>query len=105
MPVEQVKITVVKRMHPSEVFENPPVTPAESLGACGILKDGQQFVSKGGAMPEGFPCTSAWITLFPSVRVLSFGGDMPWFKEKGISIVCCHDGLRPVIFKLEREKS
>jgi len=33
---------------------------------------------------------------------LAFGGDFPWFKEKGIAISCCSDGLRPVVFKLER---
>lgn len=97
-----VKVTVLKRMHPREVFEESPATPVEPLGACDYFKDGQEFVSDGGGMPEGFPCTSAWITLFPAVRTLSFGGNMPWFKEEGLSIMCCPDGLRPVIFKLER---
>jgi uncharacterized repeat protein (TIGR04076 family) len=97
-----VKVTVLKRFHPSDVFEKSPATPAEPLGACGAFTDGQEFTSKGGVMPEGFPCTTAWLALYPSVRVLSFGGDMPWFKEKGISIICCPDGLRPVIFKIQR---
>ncbi|RLB26553.1 MAG: TIGR04076 family protein, partial [Deltaproteobacteria bacterium] len=26
----------------------------------------------------------------------------PWLKQKGVAIACCTDGLRPVIFKLER---
>ena len=33
---------------------------------------------------------------------MMFGGNMPWLKEKGTTITCCTDGLRPVIFKLER---
>ena len=100
--IHEVKITVLKRFHPKDVFEESPATPVEPLGACEIFTDGQEFTSKGGGMPEGFPCTTAWLTLYPGVRVLSFGGDMPWFKEKGISITCCPDGLRPVIFKVER---
>ena len=97
-----VKVTVLKRFHPKDVFEKSPVTPVEPLGACEILEDDQEFTSKGGVMPEGFPCTTAWVALYPYVRVLSFGGDMPWFKEKGVCVTCCPDGLRPVVFKLER---
>jgi len=100
--MHEVKITVLKRFHPSDVFEKSPATPVEPMGACGAFTDGQEFISKGGVMPKEFPCTTAWITLYPNVRVLSFGGDIPWFKEKRVSITCCPDGLRPVIFKVER---
>ena len=31
-----------------------------------------------------------------------YGGYYPWMKEKGVVISCCTDGLRPVVFKLER---
>jgi uncharacterized repeat protein (TIGR04076 family) len=98
----KVKITVLKRFNPSEVFEKGPVTPARPLAACDVFRDGQEFVvEQNGKMPDGF-CTSAWHTIFPNVRILSFGGNLPWFKEKGVSVSCCSDGLRPVVFKLER---
>jgi len=98
----KVKITVLKRFNPSEVFEKSPVTPVNPLGACELFKDGQEFlVREDGKMPDGF-CTSAWQTIFCNVRTLAFGGDLPWFKEKGVAINCCSDGLRPVVFKLER---
>ena len=100
--MHEVKIAVLKRFHPKDVFEESPATPVESLGVCRGFEDGQEFISKGGVMPEGFPCTTAWVSLYPHVRVLSFGGNMPWFKEDGVAIICCPDGLRPVIFKLER---
>ena len=100
--IHEVRITVLKRLEPSKVFEKSPVTPVEPLGACSILADGEEFRSRGGGMPEKFPCTTAWLALYPYVRVLSFGGDMPWFREKGIAIISCPDGLRPVIFKVER---
>ncbi len=98
----KVKITVLKRLTPSEVFEKSPVTPSEPIGACELFREGQEFVvNEDGRMPESF-CTSAWHTIYCNVRTLAFGGDLPWYKEKGIAINCCTDGLRPVVFKLER---
>ena len=98
----KVKITVLKRFSPSEVFEKSPVTPATPLAACELFADGQEFlVGEDGKMPEGF-CTAAWHTIFSNVRTLAFGGNFPWFKESGVSVSCCYDGLRPVVFKLER---
>ena len=98
----KVKITVLKRMSPGEVFKKLPVTPASTLGECDLYENGQEFiVSENGRMPEGF-CGASWNAIYTSVRVLAFGGNMPWFKEKGVSVDCCTDGLRPVIFKLER---
>jgi uncharacterized repeat protein (TIGR04076 family) len=100
--IHDVKITVLKRMHPKEVFDEPPFEPSEPMNECSLFTDGQKFTSKGGAAPKEFPCTAAWISLYPDVRVLAFGGNMPWFKKEGVSVICCPDGLRPVIFKLER---
>jgi uncharacterized repeat protein (TIGR04076 family) len=98
----KVKITVLKRFSPSEVFEKSPVTHVRPTKSCELFGDGQEFVvGENGKMPEGF-CTSAWVSIFTDFRVLNFGGDLPWYKEKGVAISCCNDGLRPVIFKLER---
>ena len=97
-----MKITVLKRFNPSEVFENDPVTLAKPLAACELYRDGQEFtVGEDGKMSNGF-CTSTLQTIFPNVRTLSFGGNLPWFKQKGVSVNCCSDSLRPVVFKLER---
>jgi len=98
----KVKITVLRRFSPSEVFKRSPVTHVGKFEACGIYRDGQEFtVGEDGKMPEGF-CTSAWVSIYPNVRLLSFGGNLPWYEEKGVAINCCIDGLRPVVFKLER---
>lgn len=98
----KVKITVLKRFSPSEVFEKSPVTPTTHLDICELFMDGQEFiVDENGRMPEGF-CSSAWHSIYCNVRTLAFGGDLPWYKEKGVAISCCIDGLRPVVFKLER---
>jgi uncharacterized repeat protein (TIGR04076 family) len=99
----KVKITVLKRFSPSEVFETLPVKPIKPLKACGIYEDGQEFiVGTDMKMPEGF-CTSAWVSLYNRIETLSMGGKMPWYEgDKKTAINCCIDGLRPVVFKLEQ---
>ncbi len=99
--LHKVKITVLRRFNPSDVFAKNPVTPVEPLQACELFREGQEFIVEDLRMPEGF-CTSAWVSIYSNVRLLSFGGDLPWFREKGVAINCCIDGLRPVIFRLER---
>ena len=100
--VSKVKITVLKRFKPSEVFGKMPVSPKnENFVECGVFKDGQVFIAEGLRKPEGF-CDSAWQAIYGNVRLLQYGGNLPWFKEKGVAVNCCIDGLRPVIFKLER---
>ena len=96
-----VKITVLKRLDPSELFDEMPVTHVRDLKACDRVEDGQEFIVKGLDMPEGF-CPPAWTAIVGNVRTIMFGGNMPWLKEKGTTVTCCTDGLRPVIFKLER---
>ena len=98
----KVRITVLRRFKPSEVFDKMPVTPRnENFGECTLFKDGQVFIAESLRMPEGF-CSSAWQAIYSNVRLLQFGGNLPWFKEKGVAVNCCIDGLRPVVLKLER---
>ena len=97
----KIKITVLRRFAPSEVLETSPVTPVDDFDACELFRDGQEFIVEDLKQPEGF-CGSAWHSIYCNVRTLSFGGDLPWYKEKGVAVNCCIDGLRPVIFKLER---
>jgi uncharacterized repeat protein (TIGR04076 family) len=98
----KVKITILKVFDPSEVFESSPVTHVEPYGPCRVVKEGDEFiVDESSRMPEGF-CPQAYQNLWEQIRTLQFGGDFPYYKEKGMVISCCTDGLRPVIFKLER---
>ena len=99
--IHDVKITVLKRFKPSDVFKKSPATFLEPTEECTIFNDGQEFICENTRMPNDF-CNSAWHSIYPYVRILAFGGDPPWYKEKGIIINSCVDGLRPVIFKLER---
>ena len=100
--LHRVKITVLRRFNPSEVFDTSPVRSVRPLEACGLYKDGQEFIiGEDLKMPDGF-CSGAWHTIYSNVRTLAFGGNLPWYREKGVAVNCCTDGLRPVVFKLER---
>jgi uncharacterized repeat protein (TIGR04076 family) len=95
-----VKITVVRRFSPDEVFTELPITPTGEMGACDLFRDGQEFVVED-EMPKGF-CASAWASIYPNLRLLALGGNVPGYEEQGVAFSPCLDGLRPVIFKLER---
>ena len=94
-----VKITVMKKLSPGELFDE---MAAEGVAPeCDMAKKGAEHISKGMAMPEGF-CSWAWADIQRDVVHLAMGGDFPWIKEEGKMLSCCTDGLRPVVFKLER---
>ena len=44
----------------------------------------------------------AWVAVQDKIVFLALGHDYPWIKQKGVEIVCCADGLHPVLYKLER---
>jgi uncharacterized repeat protein (TIGR04076 family) len=98
-----VKITVLKLFDTEEVFKKSPVK-AKYSGPCPVFKVGQVFDSdEYCSMPNGF-CPYAWSAIYPLVMTLRFGGNCPeWYEEPGVAVACCPDGLRPVIFKLERK--
>ena len=52
-------------------------------------------------MPEGF-CHHAWFGLYKNVQVLKYGGSFPDWTGEGTIYNACPDGIRPVIFKVER---
>jgi uncharacterized repeat protein (TIGR04076 family) len=97
----KLKIRVLKKTNSKQIFGGDP--PAgEPIGACSVFEEGQEFiVGEDGEMPEGF-CHWAWNDLCKKIITLMYGGNFPWMKEKGTSISCCTDGLRPVIFELRR---
>ena len=98
----KLKISVIKRTDPKEIFDVYPVKERDWFVPCGVYEDGQEFIiEENQRMPEGF-CQSAWIAIYPTVRTLGFGGNLPFFEEEGVSISCCTDGMRPVVFKIER---
>lgn len=98
----KVKITVLKCFNPFDVFDVSPVTHITPLKTCELFKEDQEFiVAENLRIPKDF-CPGAWHSMYCNVRTLAFGGNLPWYKERGVAINACTDGLRPVIFKLER---
>jgi uncharacterized repeat protein (TIGR04076 family) len=98
------KITVVKRsLNPelADEFINMPVEP------CPLFKDGQEFVFEFSQKPDNF-CGWAWDDVYKTVIALARGGNFSkdifdgWMKDDKSMITCCTDGIRPVIFKVER---
>lgn len=98
----KVKITVLKKeFYPD--LANEYLTDGADVGACSLLEVGDTFIFEGGAqMPDGF-CPWAWIDIYHNVSAISDGATYtPWNNRDGQSIVCCTDGIRPVVFKIER---
>ncbi len=70
-------------------------------GTCGAKhKVGDKWVI-GSKTPEGI-CLSAFNALFPSLRVLRFGGSFPWETDPDVTTVACPDARNPVVFELRR---
>jgi uncharacterized repeat protein (TIGR04076 family) len=78
MPRSKVKITVLKRVDPSVIFDGDvPTVPGtdRKFTVCTAFEDGQEFIVETGK-PEGF-CDWAWRDVFKDVSVLVFGGNFP----------------------------
>jgi uncharacterized repeat protein (TIGR04076 family) len=99
------KITVLKRTFHSELAEEYCKDP--QTGICTSFTEGDEFLTESSTrMPDGF-CSYAWIDLHRLVLALMTGGNFgssffDWMKDDTSMIACCTDGIRPVIFKLER---
>lgn len=97
----KLRITILKRFDTKEIFDPLPIKITYS-GPCSFFQDGQEFIIEQENQPKGF-CPHAWNAIFPYVVTLRNYGDFrQWYDEDGACVVCCPDGLRPVIFKIER---
>ncbi len=100
--MSKVKITVVKQFSPEDIlgkeFHRPDGSP---ITKC-YMNEGLEFiVDETGNMPEDF-CHHAWYGLYKNVNILKCGGGFPNWTGEDMIYTACPDGIRPVIFKLER---
>ena len=51
--------------------------------------------------PAGI-CMSAFNSFFPDLRVLMFGGILPWADDPDAVTVACPDAENPLVFELRR---
>lgn len=99
--MKKVRITVLKKEYYPELAKTY-LTDGGAAGPCALLNVGDSFLFEGNAqMPSGF-CPWAWIDLYNNVSALAAGADYhPWNRAHGQTIVCCTDGIRPVVFELQ----
>ena len=114
IPMAKIKITVVKKLNVKDIHgDNPPANINEDMltPECHRFKVGQEFVldtTKDASDPQSWQncppgfCSWAFADIQRDISHILFGGSYPWIKDKGVIITCCTDGLRPVIFKVER---
>jgi uncharacterized repeat protein (TIGR04076 family) len=97
------KITVLRRMYNKDLAQEYCVNP--EAGVCSAFQEGQTFLLEDASKPPGF-CEEAWsaITRYVFAFVSGGGGFFSgrWMKDENTMIACCNDGIRPVVFKLER---
>jgi uncharacterized repeat protein (TIGR04076 family) len=94
-----LKITVVKKMF-NEDLAKQHCNPGAPI--CEKFEEGQEFVIEGLDQPQGF-CAWAWDDIHKVLLTLRSGGNFqPWMKGKNNIIACCSDGIRPVVFNIER---
>ena len=97
----KVKITVLKRHFDESLVEE---YACDGFGKCHLHTEGQVFYADW-RKPEGL-CDDAWLTIHQYVFALTHGGGNfyqgKWINRPDVAICCCNDGLRPVVFKVER---
>lgn len=77
------------------------ITVKSVRGQCALGHfEGEQF-RMGDKTPSGI-CPSAYVAMYPSIRVLQFGGTFPWDDDPDLSEVRCPDPGNRVVFEIRR---
>ncbi|UCD45027.1 MAG: TIGR04076 family protein [Candidatus Bathyarchaeota archaeon] len=99
--MKRMKITVVKGYPAEEVFRGntPDHFPENFESPCPMHTVGQEFVMENLNCPEGF-CNWAYADIQKDLVNLYFGTN--YYRVKKANWVSCTDGMRPVVFKIEK---
>ena len=99
--MKKVRIVVLKKLFYEELADHY-LSEGRAVGPCPLLQEGDTFLFEGSAvMPQGF-CPWAWIDIYRGVNALSAGASYaPWNNRDGLQVLCCTDGIRPVVFLVE----
>ncbi|MDF1493161.1 TIGR04076 family protein [Caproiciproducens sp. CPB-2] len=102
--MKRVKITVLETNYNEKLVSEYAV---KGLTRCPVHQVGQVFYADY-RKPEGL-CDEAWKVMQHYAFALSngmdgkfFDGVDPWIRHDNVAILNCTDGMRPVVFKLER---
>jgi len=98
----KVKLTVIKKYSPKDILGEDFIRPdGRPIPICGLEVGAEYIVDETGNMPEGF-CHHAWFGLYKNVSILRNGGGFSDWTGENMIYTACPDGIRPVIFKVER---
>jgi len=97
------QITVLKTLYHEDLAETYRRTDVHK-GPCPFFEVGQSFrVNYLAEKPEGFNCDWAWHDMHKIIMILMTRGSFgTWMKNENEFITCCTDGIKPVVFKIER---
>lgn len=103
--IHKCKITVLRREFHQDLAVEYVANP--DVGPCEVFHDGQEFILDSGDyfhMLSGKFCAEAWDAIHRYVYAALQGGSIMrgWTKDEKVMITCCNDGVRPVVFKIER---
>ena len=98
----KLKVTVIRKFTPEDVFgPNHNITyNGGEIPACPLELGREFIVGDHRDRPEGF-CGRAWHDLYTTLMAFYYGGDMEW-PEPGATYQPCGDGVKPVVFKIEK---
>ena len=98
-----VKITVVKTEYYPDLVKDVDTTAEGTFGPCPFFTVNQVFIVDNiDKIPEGF-CSWAWADIERDVAMILFGATpQPVLKNRHSMYSSCDEGLRPVVFKIER---
>ncbi|NHJ01886.1 MAG: TIGR04076 family protein [Candidatus Heimdallarchaeota archaeon] len=100
LQVTKLKVSVVRRFKPEEVFGQEMTSPSgKVISVCSLFEDGQEFLVEEMKKPKDF-CEWAWYDIYKDVSTLALGAGKDWREQK--VYVCCTDGMRPVVFTIEK---
>jgi len=100
----RLKITVLERTFNREIAEaygSDAFKTGTDFGPCPSFEDGAEIVLDGIAPPPGF-CPRAWADIHGEVRMVANGGAQDFMRRPHSALSCCTNGIRPVIFRIER---
>jgi uncharacterized repeat protein (TIGR04076 family) len=99
--MSKCKITVLKRTLDRDLAAEY-MEKGSDLARCERFKEGQEFLlDHPFEMPAEF-CPWAWADIRNDILTMASGGNLSWMKLPGVAIAGCTDGMRPVIFEIER---
>ncbi len=100
--MNKLKITVIKKFNPKDIFGQEMVrsSTGKPIPPC-YLEEGQEFIMENHIKPPKEFCEQAWQDIHNTLMVYYYNGDYE-YPETGITYTPCDDGIRPVIFKIEK---